>query len=110
MDNRAKWIIIAASILLFIISISTSYYGYIDIKDYTDTAKFFANEYNAKLRTSHSVSYSLLHVPFVKLANSFIIFKITSALFLILIILSLYKISNRDKKTLLLYLISPILS
>ena len=106
---NTKYLIIIASILLFVISISTFYYGYIDIKDYTDTAKFFANEYNAKLRTAHSVSYSLLHVPFVKMTNSFIIFKLTSVLFLILIILSLYQISNKDKKTLFLFLISPII-
>lgn len=80
-----------------------------DSKDYTDTAKFFAGEYSAKQRASHAILYGLSHSPFVKITQSFTPLKISSILFLFLIILSIYYLSNQNKKTLLLILTTPII-
>lgn len=104
-----KILIFITIILLLIVSLSTRYYGYIDIEDYTNTAKYFAGEYPAKVRSAHSLWYGLIHAPFVKLTNNFIFFKISSVLWLSLLIISLYYISHKNKKTLFLFLISPII-
>lgn len=97
-----------AFFLLVIITFLTAFYGAGDIGDYSDTSKFFAGKYSADIRSSHSYFLGFLHSPFVKLTNSFIFFKITSLIFLALIIYSLYRISNRDKKTFWLSLLCPV--
>ena len=105
--NNYKIILIFVCLLL-LISLLTKYYGSGDVGDYADVAKFFSGNYQAKLRTSHSIFYGLIHAPFVKLTNNFLFFKISSFLWFSLIILSLYYMSNKNKKTLLLILTSPI--
>ncbi len=104
--NNVK-IIIITIILLLLLVILTRYNRSSDIGDYTDVAKFFAGNLQAKLRTSHPVAYSLIHVPFVKLAQSFLPLKISSVLWLSLLILSVYYISNKNRKTLLLFITTP---
>jgi len=108
-ERLMRNVIIIAVFALFLISIFTRYSGHIDIGDYADTAKFFSGNYVAKLRSSHSLVYGLIHAPFVKLTNNFIFFKLSSVLWLSLIILSLYYISKKNKKVLWLFLTSPIL-
>lgn len=103
-----KKIIILVILLLLALSILTSYVGGNDVHDYADVAKFFAGEYSAKIRTSHSLLYGFIHAPLVSLFNSFLVMKITSVLWISLIILSVYYISNKDKRALLLILASPI--
>ncbi len=99
--------IITVALLLILLTFLTSYYGSTDTGDYSNTAKFFAGDYSAKIRSSHSYLFGFIH-SFLLFADSFIIFKITSIIFLLLIIYSVYIINNRDKKTLWLMLLSPI--
>ena len=101
--------LLAITILILVsITILTQYYGSTDINDYSDTAKFFAGKYYAKIRSSHSYLFGFIHSPFVRLTNSFFIFKITSLIFLLLIIYSTYIINGKDEKTLWLMLLLPI--
>ena len=101
-------LIVVAIALMILISLFTRFIGVADIGDYADTAKFFAGDYQAKLRSSHSVLYGLIMSPFVKLTSSFIFLKIASLFWLLLLILSIYYISNKNKKTLLLIVTAPI--
>ena len=79
---------LAVGFFLFLIFLTflTNFYGHIDITDYASTAKFFAGKYSAKIRSSHSYLFGFIHFPFVFITNNLIIFKITSLLFLFLII------------------------
>ncbi|MEK6875354.1 MAG: hypothetical protein AABX30_01585 [Nanoarchaeota archaeon] len=106
LDNRA--ILIIAITVIFLITILTKYYGDADIGDYADVAKFFAGEYNAKIRSSHSYFYGFISSPFVKLTGNFSGMKIMTLIWLILLILSIYYISGKDRKTLLLTITAPI--
>ncbi|MBI2449857.1 hypothetical protein HYV49_06220 [Candidatus Pacearchaeota archaeon] len=105
---KGKKLVLIAIFLLIAITLSTHYFGSVDIGDYTDPAKFFAGKYAAKIRTSHSYLFGFVHTPLVSLINSFIGFKITSIVFLFLIIYSVYRINNKDIKSLWLILLSPI--
>ena len=96
-------IIIGISIIIF-----TSYIGSADIVDYAGVAKFFAGDYQAKIRSSHSYSYGFMNFPLVKIAHSFILMKIMSIVWIILIVLSLFYISKKDKRFLLIALSTPI--
>jgi len=102
-------IIILVFLLLFFVSLATKFNGYIDVGDYADTAKFFSENQQAKLRSSHSLVYGLIHAPFSKLTDSLIFMKISSAIWLFLIILSVYYISEKDKRTLLLIVTCPVI-
>lgn len=104
-----KRLLIIALILLIFLAISTKYLGGIDVHDYADVAKFFAGKYSADIRSSHSMLYGFIHAPFLIIFNSFLVMKITNLLWLALIILSLYYISNKDRRTLLLTITSPII-
>ncbi len=101
-----KFLLVA--LILIILTFATTYYGSNDIGDYADTAKFFAGKYSAKIRNPHSFGFGFIHAPFVKLSNSFIFFKISSLIFLFLIIYSVY-IITKDKKALWLISLSPII-
>src|SRR3989338_304677 len=101
--NKTNWLQskklgICIFVLIILLTILTQYYGSTDIGDYSDTAKFFAGDYSAKIRSSHSYLLGFVHAPFVALTGSFIFFKITSLLFLGLIILSVYYLSGRQMK------------
>lgn len=102
-------IIIISAVILILITLFTFYYGSTDVGDYSDSAKYTAGDYSAKIRVSHSFLYGVIHSPFVSLFKSFLIFKITSLIFLIMIIMSVYIISNKDKKAFLLAFFSPII-
>jgi len=106
MEN--KYIIILIG-LLILITFLTQFYGSTDIADYSDTAKFFAGKYSAKIRSSHSYLFGFIHSPFLKITNSYISFKISSLVFLILIILSVYILSGKNKKALWLMTLSPVI-
>ncbi|MBI2148611.1 hypothetical protein HYU23_02935 [Candidatus Woesearchaeota archaeon] len=103
-----KIIFILILIIFALITLLTRYYGAADIGDYADTAKFFAGDYNGKIRSSNSHILGFIHYPLVKLTESYIGFKITSIVLLIFIMFSVYKISNYNKKALWLLLISPV--
>lgn len=107
--NSPVIIIIFTILLLFLIALIPKYYDSADIGDYAGTAKFFAGKQQAKLRASHSIVYGLMHSPFVRLTNSFILMKVSSVLWLSLLILSIYYISKKNKKTLLLFITTPII-
>ncbi len=100
--------IIGVFFILIIITLITQYYGSTDIGDYSDVAKFFAGEYHAKIRSSHSYLLGFLHAPFVNITNNFIFFKATSLLFLALIIYSTYIISGRNRRVAWMMTLSPI--
>jgi hypothetical protein len=106
--NQTKLAIILI-IFLILLTFFTTFYGDTDVKDYANTSKFFAGDLNSKIRSSHSYLLGFVHSPFVNLTNSFISFKITSLIFLFLLIYSVYWISNKNKKTFWLMLISPII-
>src|SRR3989344_4266764 len=101
-------ILVVVFFLLFLITILTQFYGNADIGDYADVAKFFAGDYNAKIRSSHSYFYGFMSAPFVKLTKSFILMKIMSLVWLVLLILSTYLISGKNRKYLLIIITSPI--
>lgn len=94
--------------LLVLLTLFTRFYGTTDIKDYTNVSKFLAGDYNAKIRSSHSFLYGAINSPFVGLFNNFFIFKIISLVSLLLLILSVYYISGKNKRALWLMLFSPI--
>ncbi len=101
-------IIILLAFLLFTILVSTNYKGGNDSTEYASVAKFFAGEYKADIRSSHSLIFGFIHSPLLRLFDSLAVMKITSYVFLILIALSLYYITSRDRRVLLLFLLSPI--
>ena len=101
-------IFIGIIILLILITFLTKFEGGADTFDYEDSAKFFAGKYDAKIRSSHSYLYGLIHSPFVALFESLWIFKITSLASLLLIIYSVYIMSGRDKRSLWLITLAPI--
>lgn len=107
MDKFIKTAIILL-ILLSLISLLTKFYGPTDSKDYASVAKFFAGEYAAKIRTSHSLLYGFIHAPLIKLFKSFWLMKLTSLLWLALLIISIYYLSGKNRKTLLLIVASPV--
>lgn len=106
--NRETKLMLGAVILLVAITFLTKFYGSIDTGDYSDTAKYFAGNYAAKTRASHSYFYGFIMSPFLKLFDNFLIFKIASLIFLLLLIYSVYITSRKNKKALWLMLMSPI--
>jgi hypothetical protein len=107
---RPKNIILAVLLAIFsAIVILTDYHGSIDLGDYADSAKYFAGDLASKLRNSHSYLFGFIHAPLVKITSSFFVLKLSSLIFLALITYSVYVLSNRDKKALLLMLLSPVL-
>src|SRR3989344_1344291 len=83
--------------VLIVLTFATTYYGSNDIGDYADTAKFFAGKYSAKLRNPHNNDFGIIHAPFVKFTESFVFFKISSLIFLLLIVCSIYIITGEKK-------------
>lgn len=106
--SKEKKIIAIIILILVTLTLATSYYGSSDLGDYADVAKFFSGNYQAKIRSSHSYMLGFVHAPFVALTESFIFFKITGLIFLFLLIYSLFIISGKNKKTLWLSLVSPV--
>src|SRR3989344_1861189 len=108
-ESRYKIGIFLIILLLVLVTLSTSYYGSTDTGDYADAARYFAGDYSAKIRSSHSYLLGFIHAPFVNLFDSLIALKISSLIFLLLIIYSIYSITGKNKKVLWLALLSPIL-
>lgn len=107
-----KTIMFTTAILLIIMALITVPHDLLDatdVKDYTDTAKFFAGDYAAGMRTSHSMAYGLLLSPYVALTHNYFLIKFSSVFFLFLIILSVYYISNKNKNALWLIVLCPLL-
>ena len=94
-------------LVLVVITLTTRFHGSTDIGDYADVAKYFAGEYNADIRGSHSYLYGYMHWPFVALTGSLISFKLSSLIFLLLMVYSVYWINGKDERTLWLMLLSP---
>lgn len=94
--------------IMSLIALLTNYYGGADILDYSDGAKYFAGDYSAKIRSSHSYTYSLLNLIPVKLMQNFIFFKIVSLLSLAGLVYSVYRISGRNSQALWMMLLAPI--
>ena len=97
-----------ALFVMLLIVVFTNYAGSTDVADYSHVAKFFAGKYQAKIRSSHSYFYGFLSFPFVKITESFLGMKFISFVWLVLIILSLFLISKKNKKSLLLIISAPI--
>ena len=95
-------------ILMILIVLLTHFYGNTDIIEYLDISKYFSGDYAAKIRTTHSYLFGFIHTPIVSIAKNFIIFKITSLIFLFLLVYSVYTISGKNKRALWLMLLSPI--
>jgi len=108
MDKNIK-IVYFLIALLIIITFVTQYYGSTDIHEYIASAKYFAGKYPSDIRASHSMLYGFINAPFIYLFSSLIGLKIASLISLILIIISVYYISRKNKKALLLISISPII-
>lgn len=110
--NNSRPLLLISIVLLFSIAatiVPSDMLDSTDVKDYSDTAKFFAGEYSAKHRSAHSLLYGMMLSPYVKVSDNFFIIKLSSALFLSLLILSVYYISGKDLKTLWLFVLSPII-
>ncbi len=108
-NKNEKIIVTIGVVILILITLLTNYFGSTDVGDYADSAKYFAGKFHADLRNSHSYLYGFLHAPLLKILDSFILLKLSSIFFLLLIIYSLYIMSNKNKKVLLLSLFSPII-
>ena len=106
--SKFEWIFVIVIMLMFLITILTKFYGSADIDDYANVAKFFAEEYDAKIRSSHSYLYGFISSPFVKLTHNFLLMKIMTLVWLILLMISIYYLSGKNKKTLLLIITEPI--
>src|SRR3990167_4701640 len=98
--NKDNLFLVVFLIGLLLISLFTKYIGSTDVGDYAYVAKFFAGEFDAKIRSSHSYFYGFLMSPLVKLTNSFILMKLMSVVWLFLIVFSLYYMSRKDKRVL----------
>lgn len=94
--------------LMLLLAIATQYYGSTDIIDYAGVAKFFAGDFSAKIRSSHSMLYGMMHAPLVKLINVFLVMKITSVIWLFLLVASTYYISGKNHRVLALLLLCPV--
>ncbi len=108
-DNNDLWIIVIGIIALFIISLATTAFGTIDAGDYGGVAKFFAGEYNTKIRSSHSYFYGLFHSPLLLLTKSLVSLKAINLIYLSLLIISVYYASGKNRRTLLLFMLSPVI-
>ena len=106
-DRENGKLVFLVILILIIITLFTRYYGSADAGDYSDSAKFFSGKYAGDIRNSHSYLYGFIHSFFVGAFENFFFFKITSLVCLALIIYSVYYISNKDRKTLWLILLSP---
>jgi len=104
-----NFIIVSAIFVLILVSLLTNYNGTTDVNEYTSVAKFFAGEYNAKVRSAHSLTYGFINAPLLKISENFYNMKLISLILIIIIIFSIYFISGKDKKALILISISPII-
>ena len=93
---------------LVVITFLTKYYGTTDIGDYSDTSRYFAGIYAADIRSSHSYLYGFIHSPLVGLFGNYFVFKITSLIFLLGIVYSVYQITGKDRRALVLIVVSPV--
>ena len=105
-SKRELITIFSLCLLMIILTFVTPYYGDIDTGDYSDVSKYFAGKFHGDIRASHSFLYGYIHYPLVSVFDSFFIFKITSLIFIFLIIASLYY-HTKDKRVLWLALLNP---
>ena len=105
---KEKWLLQICILLLILITFLTNYEGSTDIGDYADTAKYFSGHYPAKIRSSHSYLFGLVHSPFVGLTKNFFSFRVSSVIFLLILIYSVYIATGKNKNALWLMLLSPI--
>lgn len=105
--NHTKSLILIGFILV-VLTLTTSYYGSTDLADYSDTARYFAGNYAADIRSSHSYLYGFIHAPLIRIFDSFFVFKITSLLILGMLVYSVYCISGKDRRAFALMLLSPV--
>jgi hypothetical protein len=104
-----KWLIAITFVAMALIAIFTSYLGGNDTPEYAGSSKFFAGDYMAKIRSSHSLLYSFIYSPLIIIFKSFLAMKLVNLILLYLIVLSVYYISGKNRKTLLLALASPLI-
>lgn len=107
-SKKESFLLFIITILMILISFLTHFYGNTDVIEYLDISKYFSGDYAAKIRTTHSYLFGLIHTPIVSIAKNFFIFKITGLIFLFALIYSVYLISGKNKKDLWLILLSPI--
>jgi hypothetical protein len=112
MENKASpknhLYLVIIVMALIILTFATQYYGSTDIGDYTDSAKYFAGKYSAKIRSTHSYMYGFLLSPFVNITESFFIFKAVNIISFLLIAYTIYHLTGKDVKSFYLILLSPI--
>ena len=110
--NKQQKLYLSIGIVFLIFAIATfytPYYGETDTGSFTSVAKYFGGSYNAKIRSSHSYLWGFVNFPLVELFQSFIGFKIFNLIVLMLIILSVYYISNKKKTSLMILIFTPII-
>ncbi|MBU0907384.1 MAG: hypothetical protein KKE05_04485, partial [Nanoarchaeota archaeon] len=105
LENKKLWLLVI--LVLVILTLTTTYYGSTDIGDYADSARLFAGKYRADIRNSHSYVFGFFHAPYFFLFNNWLVFKISSLVFLLATVFSVYYIKNKDKRFLWLMLLSP---
>lgn len=104
---KLDWRMFTVSIILIVISLLTLYEGSTDVGDYADASKYFAGEYPAAIRNSHSYLYGFVHAPLVALFESYLPLKVSGLVFLFLLMHSVYWMSGKDRRALWLLLLSP---
>ena len=104
--NFARYFI-AFSIFIILVSLFSNTYGSTDTGDYLGVAKGFTGSFITKMRSTHSWVYGLLLAQPLKVFYSPITAKLFNVMWLILIALLLYAVTN-SKKVFLIYTSSPI--
>jgi len=102
-------ILVGIIILFDVVIVLTPYPGSGDFESFTTTSKYFAGYGVSKMRCSHSYLWGFLNSFHVALFKSFFGFRIINLAVLFAIIYSIYYISGKNKKALLLALLSPII-
>ena len=106
--NKGILIFLIFLIIIILFAIFSTKLLFHDSFQYITVAKEYAGISNSNVYTGHSTLYPFILAQFLKVFPSFIIIKIVNVIWLILITLLIY-IFTKSKKTLLLWVFSPLL-
>jgi hypothetical protein len=108
LNKKSKLAVLILLAILVVLTLTTSFHEETDLGDYLGVAKYFSGDYAAKLRPSHSISYGLLLSPFTSISDNLFFVRLINLTWLLLLILSVYVITEKDSKALFLFIFSPI--
>ncbi len=100
-------IILGFSLAVVILDILLKKVLFTDVGDYLAVAKYFSNNIVSHIRSTHSWVYGLFLAQFLKIYPSLFFARLVNSSFLVFTALLLYNIT-KDKKSLFLWVLSPI--